>query len=267
MFYAAEILMALACLHENDVAYRDLKPENILMDASGHIPLTDFGLSKEAITEHDAGSNTFCGTPEYLAPELIERQGHGKAVDFWTLGILIYEMLHSKSPFYDKYTNVLYQNIMHKEIKFAPFTTEAAKDLISKLLTRNVDERLGSSSDDALEVMAHPWWRAPDAEDGGEMDWDRLLAYGYTPEFAPPQRNGSIDVGNFDEHHTKKTVREPIVKMSDEQIQAARFDGFTYNGDEDEASALATAMRSSTISSMRASTLSSTLQSVGEEED
>ena len=98
-FYAAEILLALNHLHESGIIYRDLKPENVLLDGDGHIRLTDFGLSKLGIVGKNFSTNTFCGTPEYLAPEIIKGKGHNKAVDIWSFGILIYEMISGINPF------------------------------------------------------------------------------------------------------------------------------------------------------------------------
>ena len=99
-FYAAQITLALEHLHSVNVIYRDLKPENVLLDHKGNVRLTDFGLSKEGVQSVDSGAHSFCGTPEYLAPEVLNRSGHGRAVDWWSLGALLYEMLTGLPPFY-----------------------------------------------------------------------------------------------------------------------------------------------------------------------
>lgn len=118
--YTAEITLALEALHSANIIYRDLKPENILLDAEGHIRLTDFGLSKDGITGAGAegGTKTFCGTPEYLAPEILENKGHGKAVDWWSLGTLLYEMLCGLPPYYDTNVQRMYHKILHAPLKF-----------------------------------------------------------------------------------------------------------------------------------------------------
>ena len=118
--YTAEITLALDALHKANIVYRDLKPENILLDAVGHIRLTDFGLAKSGVTSYnaDGGTKTFCGTPEYLAPEILENKGHGKAVDWWALGTLLFEMLTGLPPFYDTNIHKMYQKIQNDPIKF-----------------------------------------------------------------------------------------------------------------------------------------------------
>eukprot|EP00494_Astrolonche_serrata_P031107 UN31376 len=132
-FYAAEILLGLECLHTNDIIYRDLKPENILLDHEGHIKITDFGLSKDSI-ESDSVTHTFCGTPEYLAPEILQQRGHGKAVDWWSFGTLLYEMMTGLPPFYNMNLNLMYEKILHAPIPLPKFLLKQAQSLFLGLL-------------------------------------------------------------------------------------------------------------------------------------
>lgn len=118
--YAAEIALGIQALHNADIVYRDLKPENLLLDVEGHLKLTDFGLTKGNITGPGAegGTKTFCGTPEYLAPEILENKGHGKAVDWWALGTFLFEMLTGLPPFYDTNVQRMYHKILHEPLRF-----------------------------------------------------------------------------------------------------------------------------------------------------
>src|SRR3989338_4082443 len=138
-FYVAELTMALAHLHRIGIVYRDLKPENILLTAAGHIAITDFGLSKE-LAENE-GTSTFCGTPEYLAPEILLNQGHNTAVDWWSLGTFMYEMLTGLPPFYSQNQNIMYQKILNAELKFPSYVSAEAQALLRGLLNRNPKER------------------------------------------------------------------------------------------------------------------------------
>jgi serum/glucocorticoid-regulated kinase 2 len=173
-FYTAELLCALECLHGFNVIYRDLKPENILLDYQGHIALCDFGLCKLDMKDEDR-TNTFCGTPEYLAPELLMGHGYNKTVDWWTLGVLLYEMLTGLPPFYDENTNEMYRKILSEPLHFSDVVPPAAKDLLQRLLDRDPVKRLGANG--SAEIKAHPFFHA--------IDWRKLLQRKYEPTFKP----------------------------------------------------------------------------------
>jgi serum/glucocorticoid-regulated kinase 2 len=142
--YASEICLALGALHSRDIIYRDLKPENILLDLKGHLRLTDFGLSKDNIMGAGAagGTKTFCGTPEYLAPEILENKGHGKAVDWWSFGTLVYEMICGLPPFYDTNVQRMYHKILHSPLRFPSYLSKESKDCLHGLLQRKVRRTL-----------------------------------------------------------------------------------------------------------------------------
>ena len=175
-FYTAELLCVLECLHGFNVIYRDLKPENILLDSHGHIALCDFGLCKLEIKDEDQ-TNTFCGTPEYLAPELLHNKGYNKTVDWWTLGVLLYEMLTGLPPFYDENVNEMYRKILTAPLHFpgSDVVPAAAKDLLTKLLNRDPAKRLGANG--SAEIKAHPFFHS--------IDWRKLLERKYQPTFKP----------------------------------------------------------------------------------
>jgi serine/threonine protein kinase len=134
LFYIAEIILALQYLHDKHVAYRDLKPENLLIGSDGHLRITDFGFAKKIVDR----SYTLCGTPEYLAPEIIMDQGHNHGVDWWALGILIYEMLSGSPPFYDESTHKVYEKILQGRIDWPRHFDFSAKDIIKKFFQENI---------------------------------------------------------------------------------------------------------------------------------
>ncbi|KAJ4377642.1 Serine/threonine-protein kinase [Neocucurbitaria cava] len=192
-FYIAELILALQHLHEHNIVYRDLKPENILLDANGHIALCDFGLSKANLTEN-ATTNTFCGTTEYLAPEvLLDEHGYTKMVDFWSLGVLVFEMCCGWSPFYAEDTQQMYKNIAFGKVRFPrdALSTEG-RNFVKGLLNRNPKHRLGATRD-AEELKAHPFF--------ADVDWEALAKKNVVPPFKPKLK-GELDVSNFDPEFT-----------------------------------------------------------------
>lgn len=192
-FYIAELILALRHLHQHDIVYRDLKPENILLDANGHIALCDFGLSKANLAKNDT-TNTFCGTTEYLAPEvLLDEQGYTKMVDFWSLGVLVFEMCCGWSPFYAEDTQQMYKNIAFGKVRFPrDALSQEGRNFVKGLLNRNPAHRLGARGD-AEELMAHPFF--------ADVDWNALSKKMVQPPFKPKLKN-PLDTSNFDPEFT-----------------------------------------------------------------
>ncbi|EPQ59394.1 serine/threonine protein kinase [Gloeophyllum trabeum ATCC 11539] len=198
-FYVAELTLALEHLHKYDIVYRDLKPENILLDATGHVALCDFGLSKPDLRS-DELTTTFCGTTEYLAPEvLLDEHGYSKLVDFWSLGVLLFEMCCGWSPFYAEDTQVMYKNICFGKIRFPKGVIgEEGKQFVKGLLNRNPKHRLGAQRD-AAELKEHPFFAS--------IDWDALARKQVTPPFKPVVESDD-STANFDPEFTTADLRE-----------------------------------------------------------
>mmetsp|Transcript_15191 Transcript_15191/g.19711 ORF Transcript_15191/g.19711 Transcript_15191/m.19711 type:complete len:687 (-) Transcript_15191:416-2476(-) len=201
-FYAAEITLALGYVHKFDIIYRDLKPENVLLDDKGHVRLTDFGLSKEGISNNSSGANSFCGTPEYLAPEILSRSGHGRAVDWWSLGALLYEMLTGLPPFYCRDREKLFEKIRNAELTYPKYLSREAQNILKGLLTRDPSQRLGSGPEDVEEVKAHPFF-------SNHIQWD-LLAEGRLAPPWEPTVLGSLDTSQFDNEFTSMPINSPL---------------------------------------------------------
>jgi serine/threonine protein kinase len=219
--YAAEIMLGLGHLHSIGIIYRDLKPENILVDREGHLKLTDFGLVKSSM-DASSTTTTFCGTPEYIAPEVLQQKPYTMAVDWWSFGILVFEMMAGLPPFYDENTNRMYRAIMHDPVKFPARMSPEAQDLIGKLLDRNPATRLGGGPQDYKEIMLHPFF--------AELDWDDLHAKRVTPEWVPVIR-ADTDVSNFDRQFTSECVAAPADEGFIGSTVQKAFNGFTCVND------------------------------------
>ena len=195
-FYSAIIGLALEYLHTHGIVYRDIKPDNILIDEDGYLKLADFGMSKMLKDQERAFS--LCGTPEYFAPEIITREGHNKAADWWSYGILLYEMLYGVSPFYSKNTEKMFDLITKSDLKFPKNIeiSEEAKDLIKKLLIKKQDLRLGSEGG-FQTIKNHPFFKG--------FDFKALEEKKMKAPFIPTLR-GSMDVTNFDSKYTSEEV-------------------------------------------------------------
>ncbi|KAK6479177.1 RAC-alpha serine/threonine-protein kinase isoform X1 [Huso huso] len=221
-FYGAEIVSALDYLHsEKNVVYRDLKLENLMLDKDGHIKITDFGLCKEGIKD-GATMKTFCGTPEYLAPEVLEDNDYGQAVDWWGLGVVMYEMMCGRLPFYNQDHEKLFELILMEEIRFPRTLAPEARSLLSGLLKKDPKQRLGGGPDNAKEIMNHKFFSG--------IVWQDV----YEKKLIPPFRHsGHFDRQEFDEEFTHMiTITPPGQDDNMESIDNERrphFPQFSYS--------------------------------------
>ncbi|OQV11393.1 RAC serine/threonine-protein kinase [Hypsibius exemplaris] len=220
-FYAAEILSAIGYLHEQGVVYRDLKLENLLLDKDGHIKIADFGLCKEYIT-YGARTKTFCGTPEYLAPEVLDENDYGRAVDWWGL------MMCGRLPFYNQDHDVLFELILLAEVKFPKTLSPNARHLLSVLLVKDPSKRLGGGVGDYRDIQAHPFF--------ANVNWDELVLKKYNPPFKP-QVTDETDTRYFDEVFTGESVEltppriGQLSAITEEAEGAPYFEEFSYHAD------------------------------------
>ena len=214
-FYSSQIALAIEYLHNKGIIYRDLKPENILMDEKGYLRLADFGMAKKLNNNEKAMS--FCGTPEYLAPEIIIGEGHDKNADWWSFGILIYEMLCGLPPFYVENLERMYELIKSGPLKFPKRITlsDEAKDIIKKLLERNVKKRLGYNG--IKEIKEHPFFK--------DIDFN-LIEQKKIPAPFIPKINDKMDVTYFDEEFTSEDTGMSFIPEKNLDIIKANQDKF-----------------------------------------
>ncbi|KAK4999828.1 Serine/threonine kinase [Elasticomyces elasticus] len=220
-FYAAEVCLALKYFHENGVIYRDLKLDNILLTLDGHIKIADYGLCKEDMW-YGSTTSTFCGTPEFMAPEILLDKKYGRAVDWWAFGVLIYQMLLQQSPFRGEDEDEIYDAILADEPLYPIHMPRDSVSILQKLLTREPELRLGSGPTDAQEIMSHAFFR--------NVNWEDIYHKRVQPPFLPTVK-GRADTSNFDSEFTSVTpVLTPVQSVLSQAMQE-EFRGFSYSAD------------------------------------
>ncbi|OQS06416.1 kinase [Thraustotheca clavata] len=200
-FYIGQIVLALSHLHSKGIVFRDLKPENVVLDLDGNALLTDFGISKEGVADHSS-ANTFCGSPMYLAPEMLSRSGHGFALDWYSVGALLFELLTGLPPFYTNDKKQLFHNILRGNLTIPEYISPQARDLIQRLLWKDPNQRLGSGPRGDKEIMEHPFFSS--------LDWGKLYRKEISPPFIPKieLNNGVPDTSNFPNAFTEQEITE-----------------------------------------------------------
>ncbi|XP_056888345.1 serine/threonine-protein kinase N2-like isoform X3 [Takifugu flavidus] len=224
-FYSACVVLGLEFLHLNKIIYRDLKLDNLLMDADGFVKITDFGLCKEGMGHGDRTS-TFCGTPEFLAPEVLTDDDYTRAVDWWGMGVLIYEMLVGESPFPGEDEEEVFDSIVNDDVQYPECIPPGAVPIIQKLLKKNPLKRLGAGERDANEVKGDQFFE--------EIDWEALLTKRVKPPFLPSIKE-SVDVSNFDSEFTRlqpvlSPPPKPFILTAEQQEAFADFDFCALHG-------------------------------------
>jgi len=203
-FYGAQVAAAFAHIHSKNIIHRDLKPENILLSPNGYSKLTDFGFAK--VLEPGTRTYTLCGTPEYIAPEVLLNKGHGKPVDWWTLGILIYEMICGQPPFCDEDPMGIYQKILAGKVYFPKYFDKNAKALVKKLLTADLSKRYGNLKDGPMDILKHAWFAS--------LNFSELEEYKVPAPYKPAMK-GDQDVSNFEDIPESKDVSPAVTGSQD----------------------------------------------------
>lgn len=220
IFYAGCVVLGLQYLHDHSIVYRDLKLDNLLLDAEGFVKIADFGLCKESMGYGDRTS-TFCGTPEFLAPEVLTEPSYTRAVDWWGLGVLIFEMLVGEAPFPGDDEEEVFDSIVNEEVRYPRFLTPEATNIMKRLMRKNPDKRLGSSEADAEDIKKQPFFKT--------LAWEDLLSKKLKPPFLPVI-NHAEDVSNFDEEFT---TERPVLSPPKEwrpllEEDQKHFKGFDF---------------------------------------
>eukprot|EP00053_Salpingoeca_punica_P011981 m.106914 g.106914 ORF g.106914 m.106914 type:complete len:716 (-) comp15822_c0_seq2:755-2902(-) len=219
VFYTGEICLGLWYLHKQGVLYRDLKLDNVMLDGDGHIKIADFGMCKENIMNGNT-TNTFCGTPDYIAPEILNEENYGASVDWWALGVLMYEMLAGQPPFEADNEDDLFEAILHDDVLFPVWLSKDSVSILQAFMTKTIARRLGCSSNGEQEIKNHPFFQS--------IDWVKLEKREIKPPFIPKIK-AKNDTSNFDQDFTsEKPQLTPTDKRAVETIDQTVFNGFTF---------------------------------------
>lgn len=223
-FYAYQVIVAIKYLHKKKIIYRDLKPENVLIGEDGYLKLADFGLAKY-LAEGDS-TKTMWGTPEYLAPEIIRREHYDNSIDWWTVGVFIYEMVIGIPPFYNKSHSLMFDKILNDEVRFPSKEkysieiSDAWQDLIKSLLNKDPKNRLGADKG-AKMILSHPWFLSLERHDIDNKT--------YKPSYTPELSDDIESVDNFYKYFSYMSIKSKAQNMKKKKEEKTKFRGFTDN--------------------------------------